>query len=172
MEQVYNKLSLIYNVNDDNQLISLSFDINAKKLNITCSCTKYCYCTHTDFIVDYIYNSYFHYDEIDHDDVVLIWASDNKLWLPVQETDTFDNSIFINIELMYICNKFHYYCSFCEPGLHTVENCRHLDYIIKKFSEHYYELKEENEDINNISFCQLNLTHNFENENSNMEIEN
>ena len=173
MDQVYNKLSLLYNINDDKHVVSLSFNIDARKLNIECTCPKRCFCIHTDFIVDYIYNSYFHYDEIDHDDVSLI-DTNNKLWLPVHETDIHDNSIFINIELLYVCNKFHYYCSFCEPGIHDVEKCRHLDYIIKKFTEYYYELKEQNEDINNINFDELNFSQNNENENenddSNMEI--
>ena len=167
MEQVDNNLSLIYNLNNENQIVNMSFDINERKLNISCTCPKKCFCYHTDYMVDFIYDSYFHYDEVDYEDINT-YQSNNKLWLPAQETDLFDNKIFINIELLYVCGKFHYYCSHCEPGIHTVENCSHLDYIIKKFTEHYYDLKEENEDINSISFDALNFNQN----DSSMEIEN
>lgn len=167
MEQVQNKLSIIYDLGNEREIVSASFDINNRKLNIECTCCRKYFCHHTDFLVDYIYNSYFHNNEIDND-LILLWASDNKLWLPVQETDDNDIVTFINIELVYSCNKFNYYCSYCNPGIHKVENCRHLDYIIKKFTEHYYELKEQNDEINNINFDSINFNQN----NSSMEIDN
>lgn len=165
MFQIPNKLSFIYDLNGENHVVSISFDINRKTLLMNCTCPKGNFCYHTDHFIDFIYNSYYHYDEIDQD-CKKIHNCCNKLWLPVSEEDTNGNPFVIDIELLYCSSKFHYYCSYCSPGVNTLDNCRHLDFIIKKFAEHYYDLKDQNDEINNLSLDDLSL------DNSSMDIEN
>lgn len=169
MFQVQNNLALKYTLNGENEIASVSFDLNRKSLNIECTCTKGNFCHHTDYIVDFIYNSYFHYEEFDHEDIK-VHQCNNKLWLPVSETDMNDNQFIIDVELLYSGGKFHKYCSYCCPGVDTIDNCRHLDYIIRKFTEHYYDLKEQNEEINNIDLDNLFIS--SESSNSSMDIDN
>ena len=168
MNQVPNNLSLYYDLNNEKHVVSFSFNINQKNLHINCTCPKVKFCHHTDHMVDFIYNSYFHYDEIDQDEMK-IYKCCNKLWLPVSEEDTNGNKYLIDIELLYCQSKFHYYCSCCSPGINSLSNCTHLDYIIKKFAEHYYDLKEQNEEINNLDLGELSFS---QNENSSMDVEN
>ena len=156
MYQVDNNLSFIYDINGEQQVVSISFDINQKSLLINCTCSKGNFCHHTDHMVDYIYNSYFHYDEIDKENLK-IYNNKNKLWLPVSEEDCNNIPRVIDIELLYCSSNFNYYCSCCSPGIHTLDNCRHLDYIIMKFAEHYYDLKEQNEEINNLSLDDMSF---------------
>lgn len=167
MYQVQNNLSLIYDQCGEKHVVSISFDINQKTLLINCTCPKGNFCCHTDYMVDFIYNAYFHYDEIDQEDIK-VYNSNNKLWLPASEEDNNGNPFIIDIELLYCQSKFHYYCSYCSPGIDSLDNCRHLDFIIMKFSEHYYQIKEENEEINDIDLSEMCLS----TENSSMDIEN
>ena len=168
MYQIKNNLSLVYDFNNENHIVSISFNIHEKSLKINCTCSKGCYCHHTDYMVDFIYNYYFHYDEIDPHELKT-YNYNNKLWLPVSETDMNENPFVIDVELIYTGGKFHNYCSYCSPGIDTLDNCRHLDYIIKKFAEHYYDLKEQNDEINNINLDELSFS---KKESSSMDIEN
>ena len=168
MYQVQNNLPLIYDLNGEHQIVSISFDINQKTLLINCTCSKGNFCHHTDHIVDFIYNSYFHYDEIDKENLK-VHNYANKLWLPVSEEDNNGNPFVIDVELLYCQSRFHYYCSYCSPGIDSLCNCRHLDFIIMKFAEHYYQLKEQNDEINNIDLGEMSLN---TTENSSMDTEN
>lgn len=167
MYQIQNNLAIIYDQYNENEIVNVNFDLPQQKLNISCTCSKGNFCKHTDYMVDFIYNTYFHYDEIGPQDVK-IYKCNNKLWLPCKETDNNENEFIIDVELLYSSSRFNYYCSYCCPGVDTVHTCRHLDYIIFQFAKHYHELKEQNDEINEISFDSMRLNDN----DTNMDIEN
>ena len=168
MYQIQNKLSLVYDLNNEHEIVSISFDINQKTLLINCTCNKGNFCHHTDHVIDFIYNYYFHYEELG-DQEMKVHNYSNKLWLPVTEEDNNGTPFIIDIEVLYSSSKFHYYCPHCCPGIDTLEKCRHLDYIIMKFAEHYYDMKEQNDEINNIDLSELSLNSNIS---SSMDIDN
>ena len=154
MEQVQNKLSFIYDLNQEEHIVSLNFMIDQRKMSFKCSCAKRRFCYHIEYILECIYNSYFH--DYDSEQLSLkIYQNENKLWLPVCETED-DVETIIHPEIYFISNKFLYYCSYC-GGIHPVEKCSHFDYILKELMEHYHNLKDEDEDIDNIDLSSMNI---------------
>ena len=148
MEQKPNKLSFVYDLNHEYQIVSLSFNIIQQTLFSKCTCVKENFCHHIDYVLDYIYNGYKN-DYVD--DVNLqIYQYQNMLWLPMSETSHTTQEVeFIDAEIQYINQIFYFYCSHC-GGIHPIDKCRHFDFIIQKMIEYYEELKEKNEEINNL----------------------
>ena len=155
MEQKPNKLSLIYDINQEYEVINLYFNIQERLMHFNCSCFQEKFCYHIEYIIEYLYNSYKN-DYVD-DIKLKVFQNENNLWLPVSETDeNKEISKFIETEIQ-ICNeKTIFYCSHC-GGIHPVQQCRHIDYVIQAMIEHYQNLKEENEEINNMDLEEMNL---------------
>ena len=156
MEQKPNNLSFIYDLNNENHVVSLSFNIDQRTMFFNCSCIQEHFCHHIEYVLEYLYNSYYHDYEIKNIPLK-IFENKNKLWLPASETnhDTQENKI-IDMEILYCQSKFHFYCSSC-GGINTVKSCIHLDYIIKTLMEHYDELKEQNDEINNMDLNEMDI---------------
>ena len=154
MEQINNKFSIEYESDNDKQITSVYFDLNEKNIILECSCQKKRFCTHTDFLIDFFYNYYYHFN-----DVVIpnlkIYNGENKLWLPCIENSCQN---IINVELLYYSNSLYNYCSVCSEGINTISKCKHLDYIMNEFVNHYYKLKEENMYINNLNLNELKIS--------------
>jgi len=170
MYQLHNNLALIYDFNGKDSpeyIVEMNFNLSERKLTVKCNCEKEKNCVHCDYMVDFIYNSYFHLVELRPENV-RFQGYNNKLWLPVCDYDFNENPFLVDVELLYTCNKFHYYCSYCSPGVDELESCRHLDFIIHKFSVHYYEMKEQDDEIDNLDFnINLNNEQNNEHEQQN-----
>ena len=159
MEQQNNKLSYIYSFNNENHCTSIYFDINKENIIMDCSCGIKNFCRHIDYLIDTIYNHYFHYENIKDEHILNIYQNKNKLWLPASETDDNNNKIIIDMELLYYNNKFYYYCSKCSHNDKSIKKCDHLDYIIDNLMKHYQKLKNL---FNDISLDSLNIDDSME----------
>lgn len=161
MNQQKNKLSYIYNFNNETHCASIYFDINEKNIIMDCSCNIKHFCRHIDYLIDYIFNSYFNYEKIGNEHILNIYQNENKLWLPVSETDN-DITVIIDMELLYYNKKFYYHCSNCSQNDDEITRCNHLDYIIDNLKKHYQKLKNSFDDVSNISLDSLNISNNNE----------
>ena len=59
MEQKPNNLSFIYDLNNENHVVSLSFNIDQRTMFFNCSCIQEHFCHHIEYILEYLYNSYY-----------------------------------------------------------------------------------------------------------------
>lgn len=155
MEQKPNKLSFIYDLNQEHQIISLFFNIHQRSMYFECTCIQERFCYHIDYILEYLYNKY---NNNYVDDIELkVHNQELNLWLPVSEiNETTQEREVIDTEIQVFNGKFNFYCNHC-GGINPIEQCRHFNYIIQELMEHYQGLKEVNEEINNIDLDMMEI---------------
>ena len=155
MEQKPNKLSFLYDLNQENHIVSLHFNIHERTILCKCSCAKEIFCHHIDYILEYIYNKY--NNDYVEDIELKIYQNEYNLWLPVSETnETTQEREIIDTEIQVFNQKFHFYCNHC-GGINPVQKCRHFDYVIQALMEYYQGLKEQNDEINNMDLDMIDI---------------
>jgi len=155
MDQKPNKLSFLYDLNHEHQIISLFFNIHQKEMHFECTCEQERFCYHIDYILEYLYNKY-HNNYVD-DIKLKIYNHELNLWLPVSEiNETTQEREVIDTEIQVFNGKVHFYCGQC-GGINPIEKCRHFDYIIQELMEHYQGLKDINEEINNMDLDSMDI---------------